>query len=312
MVKEAIRVMIPSLLDLSKITSMGVINITPDSFSDGGRFNTVSTFTQRVDALINSGAAMIDVGAQSTAPSSEPISAKIELQRLEEILISYLESNDWPAQTVLSIDTFRPDTFVTLYRKISEINSTIQLAWNDISGILDQRLAEVLLKDAPNCYYILGHSGVTDREDSANHLNYLVESKDMFLTVSDHFKSARSFFNQHGVESRVIYDPCLGFSKSYHANWQLIDGMEQLLQVIAPSPLLMGLSRKSFLRERLVPVVGPRDVSRKELIELSEYLHFSIISGWSNRCDSFAAPLILRVHQPFLVNIATSFGDYSK
>jgi dihydropteroate synthase len=300
----ATQAMIPLPLKLSSLTIMGVINITPDSFSDGGHYNDQSSFTKQLNYLVATGATVIDVGAQSTAPTSSPITAQEELGRYQQTLLPHLISYGWPDSIALSLDTFRPETFKRLYDEILEIVPSVQLIWNDVSGVMDGQLASLLTIEAPNCHYIFSHSGVTNREQSAHHLDFMVESSDMVKTVCEHFAAASRQFAKWGVEARrVIYDPCLGFSKSYEANWQLINGVELLAKSVAPNSLLMGLSRKSFLRERLIRELGLIDISREELIRLSDYLLCSLTSTWIQRVSPNTS-LITRVHDPQTVRIA--------
>ncbi|HXH76101.1 MAG TPA: dihydropteroate synthase [Bacteriovoracaceae bacterium] len=216
------------------------MNVTPDSFSDGGEL-TAATFQSKltsfgpVDAL--------DIGAESTAPMNAPISPAEEWNRLAPIL-PLLKDLNCP----LSLDTYHPET---IFRIANDCKGT--LIWNDVSGKFDDSVID-FLKLNEKFHYVFCHNRAPSRKLTATHMQYLSESQgDAFMD------ELTAFFLPH-IHPRVIFDPCLGFSKTYEQNWYILDHFADLQRRIPHNRWLLGLSRKSFLRKKYNLSLDAKDV----------------------------------------------------
>lgn len=216
------------LIDLSKPKVMGILNVTPDSFYDGGKYRSDSDFLNQVEKMLSEGATFIDIGAYSSRPKAENISEKEELSRLIPIIQKLIE--EFP-EIILSVDTFRS-------RIAKEAIGVGASLINDISGgNLDQAMFETISKlQVP---YILMHMVGTPQNMHKN-VNYDDLVKDII-----HYFSKKIFkLRQLGVNDLII-DPGFGFSKTLDQNYELLQKME-LLDTFK-LPILAGLSRKSML-----------------------------------------------------------------
>ena len=125
---------------------MGVINITPNSFSEGGPTNTLDTFLEKWDHLLALKANILDVGAESTAPFNNPVNEKEEKERFKKIFFPQLGALKLPQ--IISIDTYRPAVFRYVYDEVKRLYPQQKFIWNDVSGVIDSQLWE-LLRDGP-------------------------------------------------------------------------------------------------------------------------------------------------------------------
>ncbi len=206
---------------------MGILNITPDSFSDGGRFYSLSSALERLNKLYEDGADIIDIGACSTAPNNSIVSVEEELKRLE-ILVQLVENSKVP----LSIDTFRPQVAkFALETGVSIIN--------DESGIFNNDMAEVV--KAYNAGWIFMHTGGKTSKEVAVY-------KDGVITdVLDFFESMKNQASAFGInEDSLCYDCGIGFGKSRVDDFELLKNCKILSKY---SPLLIGASRKRVIGE---------------------------------------------------------------
>jgi len=216
---------------------MGVVNITPDSFSDGGLYNSEKLYLERVKELISYKCDVIDIGAESTAPMNSPISFDEELGRIDNIVLPHLDLLDKFSE--VSIDTYQVETIRFLLEKtnFSKIYSKGKLIWNDISGQADFACLE-LLKDFPNLRYVYSHNEVELRSQSVDHLSFTKESY------------SKEYYDQYFAAfcgEKIIQDPCFGFSKTRDQNYELLSFLPDLVNK-SESEWLVGISRKSFLR----------------------------------------------------------------
>ena len=215
---------------------MGILNITPDSFSDGGEFNGLSSALERLNNLYEEGADIIDIGACSTAPNNTIISVDEELKRLE--ILPELVKN---AKVPLSIDTFRPEVArFALENGVSIIN--------DESGVFNSAMAEVVKEY--NAGWIFMHTGGKSSKEEAKYENGVVE--DVLSFFDDIKKRAIDF----GVnEAALCYDCGIGFGKKRNDDIELLKNCKILSQY---SPLLIGVSRKRVIGE-ITGQQNPRD-----------------------------------------------------
>lgn len=220
---------------------MGVMNITPDSFSDGGEFD-LSRLSQNIDAW--------DVGAESTAPMNASISSDEEWARLAPHLTHLLKV------PLLSLDTYHPET---IFRMASLRNNLI---WNDVSGKFDEHVEQFLSLDS-SFQYVYCHNLAPSRELTGEHMDYAHGTT--VQAVIDYFWGKR--------HPRVIFDPCLGFSKTYEENWAILGNMGEIQKKVGHNRWLIGFSRKSFLRKKFGLDLSQREeLDRKHLEVLSEVL----------------------------------------
>ena len=208
---------------------MGVLNLTPDSFSDGGKFNKKSIGLKHANNLFKSGANIIDVGGESTRPGSKPISEKKEWKRIEKII--KIISKKIP----LSLDT----------RKGDIMNKGIKLdikLINDVSGLnYDTKTIEVLKKSKSP--FVIQHSQGTP-ENMQNKPKYNNE----LLDIYDFFEEKIKFLRSKGIKhNKIILDPGIGYGKNLKHNINLIKNVS-IFHTLG-FPVLLGLSRKRFIKE---------------------------------------------------------------
>ena len=276
---------------------MGVINITPNSFSDGGSTFSLDSFLERWDNLIDQKVSILDIGAESTAPFNNPVDEKEEQARFEKMFFPLLGTLKFPS--IISIDTYRPAVFKFVYKEVKKILPGQKFIWNDVSGILDETLWETL-NSCPDAHYVFGHTLVADREDVSNHMGNVLAG-DPILKLREHFRDGLEAFLKKGMEKRVIFDPLFGFSKTLDQNWELIKKLPFLIKEFGVGQRwLLGISKKSFLQKKL-----PESLSNVEALNYSEYLHSMILSRWMHQLNDYH--LILRVHDPIVVSISASF-----
>jgi len=216
------------LIDLTAPKIMGILNVTPDSFYDGGVHKSAKDILQQVERMLSEGATFIDVGAYSSRPNAKHISETEELSRLLPII--QLLVKEFPS-IILSIDTFRSQV---AHEAVEAGGSLI----NDISGgNLDKNMFSTIAKlQVP---YIMMHMVGTPQNMQSN-VTYDDLLKDIILYFSKKIFELR----QLGVNDLII-DPGFGFSKTLDQNFEILQKM-QLLNTFK-LPILAGLSRKSML-----------------------------------------------------------------
>ena len=219
-----------SNLNLKKIPNiLGVLNLTPDSFSDGGKFNTKKKGFKHVMHLINSGADLIDIGGESTRPGSQTIKENLEWSRLSEILklVSKRKS--------ISLDT----------RKSNIMKKGIELGVkliNDVSGLSYDKETINVLKKYKTPFVIQHSQGVP--ENMQNKPSY----KNELLDIYDFFEKKIKLLRSMGIKhNNIIIDPGIGFGKNLKHNMSLIHNISIFHSL--GFPILVGNSRKSFIKE---------------------------------------------------------------
>lgn len=220
------------LIDVSKPTVMGILNVTPNSFFDGGKYATQSEILSQVEKMLNDGATFIDIGAYSSKPKAEFVSENEELERIVPIVDLILKN--FP-ETLISIDTFRSE----IARICIENGAAII---NDISaGNGDDAMMETVAKY--NVPYIMMHRR-GNPQTMQTMTNYENIVKEMLFYFSEKVAIARSF----GINDLII-DPGFGFAKTVEQNYEVLQKLE-LLQILE-LPLLVGFSRKSMIYKYL-------------------------------------------------------------
>lgn len=207
---------------------MGILNVTPNSFYDGGKHKEINSIIHQVDKMLSEGADFIDIGAYSSKPSAEFVSEEEEIKRLVPIVKSLVET--FP-NIILSVDTFRAQV-----AKASVENGVAIV--NDISaGLLDDKMLETVAQlKVP---YIMMHMrGNPQTMQSLTQYDDIV--KEMIFYFSERIQKARSF----GI-SDIVIDPGFGFAKTLEQNYEVLHKME--LFSMLELPLLAGVSRKSMI-----------------------------------------------------------------
>ena len=220
------------LIDLSTPKVMGILNLTPDSFYDGGRYKNESEILSRVETMLNEGATFIDVGAYSSRPKAEHINQDEELKRIVPIVEILLKS--FP-EILLSIDTFRSQ----VAKKCVERGACII---NDISaGKLDEKMLQTIA-DLRVPYIMMHMKGTPQTMQELAQYDNLI--KEILFYFSERIDSARAL----GIID-VIIDPGFGFAKTITQNFELLHSLE--LFKMLELPILAGLSRKSMIHKSL-------------------------------------------------------------
>ncbi|MDD4107261.1 MAG: dihydropteroate synthase [Prolixibacteraceae bacterium] len=217
------------LIDFSVPAVMGIINITPDSFYNGGKMEKKRVMLSAVEEMISEGADIIDVGAVSTRPGAPEVSTKTELDRLLPAVVAIRKN--FP-EVPLSVDTYR--SWVAL-KVIDEIGPVIV---NDISGgTLDATMFEAIAKI--NVPYILSHIQGTPADMQENpHYN------DVVRDIAGFFSERVKQLTKLGVKD-IIIDPGFGFGKNMLHNYDLLNRLDAFK--VFQLPVIVGLSRKSMI-----------------------------------------------------------------
>lgn len=218
-----------SLLDLSQPRVMGILNVTPDSFYAGSRTQTEVEIARRVKQIVSEGAAIIDIGAYSSRPNADNVSAREEMERLRMGLKILFEIQP---DAVVSVDTFRADVARMC---VEEYGVAII---NDIAaGEMDANMFHTVA--ALNVPYIMMHMQGTP-QSMQQHPHYDNLLKEVFLYFARKVQQLRDL----GVKD-IILDPGFGFGKTMEHNYELLSHLEEFR--IFELPLLVGVSRKSMI-----------------------------------------------------------------
>ncbi|XP_042520816.1 folate synthesis bifunctional protein, mitochondrial-like [Macadamia integrifolia] len=222
---------------------MGVLNLTPDSFSDGGKFLSVDAAVSQVRLMVSEGADIIDIGAQSTRPNASWISAEEELDRLIPVLEAVLEIPEMEG-TLLSVDTFHSEVAQEAVKR------GVHLV-NDVSGgHLDSKMLKVAA-DLGVPYVAMHMRGSPSTMQSDENIQY----EDVCVQVASELYLRVRYAELSGVPAwRIIIDPGIGFSKKTEHNLDILMGLPTIRREIAKKslavshvPILIGPSRKRFL-----------------------------------------------------------------
>jgi dihydropteroate synthase len=212
---------------------MGVLNTTPDSFSDGGRFLDTDTATKHGLRLADEGAEIIDIGGESTRPGSEPVSVKEELRRV----VPVIERLTKRCGAVISIDTQKP----TVARAALDAGASIV---NDIAANRQSTEMWRVVAEARAGYICMHMQGTPQTMQAEPHYD------DVLLEVGDFFRERLAVMADHGVSSeQVALDPGIGFGKTLNHNIKLLSRLNRFS--ITERPLMVGVSRKSFIGKLL-------------------------------------------------------------
>ena len=224
-----------------KTSIMGIINLTPDSFSDGGDFCTIDKVLSQVNNFVSNGVDVIDLGAQSTRPGAIEIGAKNE----STILIPFLKEirSQYP-NILISIDTFNSEV---AYDALSNGANWI----NDVTGgRRDEEILDVVSEF--NCPFVITHS----RGNSQN-MNNLTNYNDLLVDIIDSLKNLTKIaVNKNVSPENIIWDPGIGFSKNTEQNIDILKKLDLLKNF--DFPILIGASRKRFIGE-ILSEINPKE-----------------------------------------------------
>ena len=249
------------LISLEHPKVMGILNLTPNSFFDGGKYTNEKRILVRVEKMLLDGATFIDVGGYSTRPGAQEVNAETELKRIVPIV--QLISRTFP-ETILSIDTFR-----SIVAKECVAAGAAMI--NDISaGLQDQKMLPTVAElGVP---YIMMHMRGTPQT-----MQHQTDYKDLVKEILYYFSERLAFATSKGIRD-IIIDPGFGFAKTLEQNYQLLKQLE-LFQMI-DKPLLAGISRKSMIYKLL-------DTTPNEALNGTSALHMVCLEKGAT---------ILRVH----------------
>ena len=213
---------------------MGILNVTPDSFSDGGQFDSYDVAVKQALSLLDQGADIIDIGGESTRPGAHEVSTQEEVRRTVPVIMALREATrDFEQDPVISIDTRKPEVAEAAVLAGADI-------WNDVSGLTFDARSEAVAAELA-CPLILMHAqGAPETmQDNPHYENTVFDIKDWLAKRLDACEFA-------GIERGMItLDPGLGFGKRQEDNLAILNRLEDFKAL--GCPLLMGASRKSFI-----------------------------------------------------------------
>lgn len=261
---------VPGLPAAGRCLVMGVVNVTPDSFSDGGAFADTASAVEHGLALAAAGADIVDVGGESTRPGAERVSADEERRRVEPVVTALAR-----AGVVVSIDTMRASTAA------SALDAGARVV-NDVSGgRADPDLPAVVA--AAGVPYVVMHWRAPSAQ-MQQHADY----GDVVREVSDELRQRVDAVVAAGVApERIIVDPGIGFAKNADHNWALLAHLDALLGL--GHPVLVGASRKSFLGALLADEHGPRPTPGRDDATAAVTVVAALAGAWGVRVHDVAA-----------------------
>ncbi|MFO0945356.1 MAG: dihydropteroate synthase [Planctomycetota bacterium] len=218
---------------------MGILNVTPDSFSDGGNWVEPTRAIEHAERMVEEGADWIDVGGESTRPGAEPVSEQAELWRVLPIVEALARRLDVP----ISIDTYKAE----VARQAIQAGASII---NDVMGFRDPRMREVGAgcQAACVCMHMIGTP-----QDMAQHASY----GDVVGELVAFFERRIQEMKADGIDAeRVVLDPGIGFAKKCRHNVEIVKRLEELVPL--HRPILLGMSRKRMIGE----LTGRREIDR--------------------------------------------------
>jgi len=226
-------------LNLSNIQVMGVLNVTPDSFSDGGKFTSLTSAIAQAEKMISQGASIIDVGGESTRPGAAAVSIQEELDRVCPVVEQISARFD----TVMSVDTSTPEVMV------ESIGLGAGLI-NDVRAFARPGAIEAVKYSSVALCAMHMQGSPSSMQNSPGYYDVVEEIQDFFREIT------ADMVSQGIKRDRIIIDPGFGFGKTLQHNMQILNNISQFNQL--GFPVLVGLSRKSMFAEILNKPVGER------------------------------------------------------
>lgn len=220
-------------LDLSTPHVMGILNVTPDSFSDGGCYNTLENAVARAAQMIHEGATIIDIGAESTRPNAKPVDKSTEMARLSDIVSAI--AKQYP-DVWLSIDTSNPEVMKYAHALGADI-------WNDVRGLTRPNACATAAN--LDCPVVIMHS-----RGEPDTMNALTNYPRGILEIQDELTQRIDDAAAAGVKAHnIIIDVGMGFAKDFETHTALLNHLHEFVRM--GYPMLFGVSRKRFLGEIL-------------------------------------------------------------
>ena len=252
---------------MSRTLVMGILNITPDSFADGGRYLSKEDAITQGRRLIAEGADIIDVGGESTKPGVDRVSEADELERVIPVVTELVKDG-----AVISVDTMRSEV---AKQAIAAGASYI----NDVSGgLADEKMASVIAQN-PKIQYIAMHWRGHSKE-----MQKQAVYKDVVKEVKDELDNRVSQLLKAGIDpEQIILDPGIGFAKESDHNWEILKNIERF-QLLG-YPLLIGASRKRFLGE----LVNAPEPDKREAATIALTTELARLKVWAVRTHAVKA-----------------------
>lgn len=244
--------------DKGMVQLVGILNLTPDSFSDGGQFNDPAAAVKRTVQLFDDGAGLVDVGAESTRPGAKQLTTEMEWQRLTPTLQQLIEQ--YPEQ--ISVDTYHPETAA----KALELGDIII---NDVTGLQDPEMVRVVTEHRARC--VVSH--LPARTTQAAHGGKLMS--DVRQVVDDLLRKAAELQKRGLPKGHIILDPGLGFGKTEELNWKLLRFAEEVPEY----KVMIGYSRKRFLGEKRMELETNLAAGRIAIEAGAAYLRVHDVAG---------------------------------
>ena len=243
---------------------MGILNVTPDSFNDGGRFVTVDQALAHAEKMISEGADIIDVGGESTRPGGEPISVEEEIRRVVPVVEALSKR---VSDTPISVDTTKSE----VARAALEAGASII---NDISALrFDFYVADAVARAGAGL--VLMHSRGTPAT-----MHRLPPVADIMEEVTSSLRASIHMAERRGVKREsIVIDPGIGFGKNQEQNLELIAKIDQLIAAFPDYPLLIGASRKSFIGRILADADGTLAPASERLYGTIATMTIAVMKG---------------------------------
>jgi dihydropteroate synthase len=240
---------------------MGILNVTPDSFSDGGHFLEARAAIARGRALVAEGADIVDVGGESTRPGAEPVPAAEELRRVLPVVAALAEEVDsMPTHPQISVDTYKADV------ASAALAAGASLV-NDVSAFrADPQMAALVAESGADCCLMHMRGRPRTMQQDPRY-------EDVVDDVKDFLQERLEFAVGEGVApERILLDPGIGFGKTDAHNLELLRRLGELLTLGAP--IVIGTSRKGFLGRIMAPATG-----RPEPVDVADRLPGTVASN---------------------------------
>lgn len=216
------------MIQFKKKVICGILNVTPDSFSDGGLYLEKDKAVQRAIQMIEEGASWIDIGGQSTRPYAKPIDPETEIERVLPVI--YELRRKIPSSIIISVDTFYPEVAEEAIKKGADVI-------NDVTGLRNERMVEVVVRYKKPV--VIMHMKGTPQTMQDN-----PQYDDVIEEIVNFFKERIKLLKRYDFDD-LILDPGIGFGKKLQHNIQILKNLKRFKEL--GFPLMLGVSRKSFI-----------------------------------------------------------------
>lgn len=218
-------------ISLEKTLVMAILNVTPDSFSDGGKFFSIDEALKQAEKLISEGADILDIGGESTRPNSQRVAAEEEMRRVCPVIEKITKRFD----ISVSVDTSKAEVAGKAIEAGAEII-------NDVSGLLfDEKIAEIAAVNKTGLILMHLRGGFETMHNQA-------PVSDILSEVTEGFRQSVKKAQNFGVnDEQIVLDVGIGFSKTFEQNLELLAKLDKLCKEFPEFPMLVGASRKSFI-----------------------------------------------------------------